>query len=186
MRKNFGVKTYLYPQPVLMIGTYDENNVPDCMNAAWGGISEEDQISICLSKEHKTVKNILINKAFTVSCATKKTVKECDYLGIVSGNVIKNKIEKVNFHSFKSEFVNAPIFKELPLTIECEFISYDENTSIMKGRIINVSADESILCDNKIDVNKLEAISFDPANAKYLLVKEEVGNAFRDGKEFLK
>ena len=186
MRKDFGVKTYLYPQPVLMIATFDREGNPDCMNAAWGGISEEDQISICLSANHKTVKNILETKAFTISCATKKYVKECDYLGIASGNVVKNKLEKVGFHVEKAAHCNAPIIKELPLTIECEFISYNEETCIMKGKILNVSADESILTDGKIDVNKLEPISFDAANAKYRLIKDVVGSAFSDGKEFLK
>ncbi len=39
MRKNFGAKAILYPMPVLIIGSYDENGTPDAMNAAWGGIS---------------------------------------------------------------------------------------------------------------------------------------------------
>ena len=93
MRKDFGVKTYLYPQPVLMIATFDENKNPDCMNAAWGAISDFNKVSIALSAEHKTVKNILKTKAFTISPATKKFVKECDYLGIASGNTVLNKLD---------------------------------------------------------------------------------------------
>ena len=182
MRKDFGVKTYIYPQPVLIIGTYDENNIPDAMNAAWGGISDEDQISICISSEHKTTKNILLNKAFTVSSVTKKYVVECDYFGIESGNKVTNKIEKAKMHTTKSKFVNAPIIDELPLSLECELISYDESTCILKGKIVNVSIDDSILNEqNKIDINKFEPISFDPINLKYLLVKDVVGNAFKDG-----
>ena len=182
MRKDFGAKTYIYPQPVLIIGTYDENNIPDAMNAAWGGISDEDQISICISSEHKTTKNILLNKAFTVSSATKKYVVECDYFGIESGNKVTNKIEKAKMHATKSKFVNAPIIDELPLSLECELISYDESTCILKGKIVNVSIDDSILNEqNKIDINKFEPISFDPINLKYLLVKDVVGNAFKDG-----
>ena len=182
MRKDFGAKTYVYPQPVLIIGTYDENNIPDAMNAAWGGISDEDQISICISSEHKTTKNILLNKAFTVSSVTKKYVVECDYFGIESGNKVTNKIEKAKMHTTKSKFVNAPIIDELPLSLECELISYDESTCILKGKIVNVSIDDSILNEqNKIDINKFEPISFDPINLKYLLVKDVVGNAFKDG-----
>ena len=182
MRKNFGVKSYLYPQPVLIIASYDVNNIPNAMNAAWGGISEEDQISICISADHKTTKNIIKRKAFTVSSATKKYLSECDYFGIESGNNNINKIEKANMHTIKSEFVDAPIILELPLALECELISYNEESCILKGRIKNVSIDESILNENnKIDINKFEPISFDPMNAKYLLVKEIVGNAFSDG-----
>lgn len=186
MRKDFGVKTYLYPQPVLMIATFDENKNPDCMNAAWGAISDFNKVSIALTAEHKTVKNILKTKAFTVSPATKKFVKECDYLGIASGNTVLNKLEVANFHIMESKFVNAPLIDELPLTLECKLINYDEKSEILVGEIINVSVDESILTDNKIDPNKLEAISFDPANASYLLVKGKVGNAFKDGKDLLK
>lgn len=182
MRKDFGIKTYIYPQPVLIIATYDENSIPNAMNAAWGGISEEDQITICISPDHKTTKNILLNKAFTVSSATKKYVSECDYFGIESGNKGINKIDKAKMHITKSKFVNAPLIDELPLALECELISYDEQSCILKGKIINVSIDESILNENnKVDINKFEPISFDPINLKYLLVKDVVGNAFKDG-----
>ena len=102
MRKNLGVKTLLYPQPLIMIASYDENDNPDCMNAAWGAISDTNKISIAVSKEHKTTSNILLKKAFTVSPGIKKYVKECDYLGIVSGNNVKNKLEVCNFHTKKN------------------------------------------------------------------------------------
>ena len=41
MRKNFGAKPYCYPQPVFIIGTYDDCGIPDAMTAAWGGISDD-------------------------------------------------------------------------------------------------------------------------------------------------
>ncbi len=183
MRKNFGVKPYLYPQPVFIIGTYGENNIPNAMNAAWGGMSEENQITMCLSRGHKTTKNILNKKAFTVSMATASTVVECDYFGIVSGNQEPNKIEKAGFTVTKSEFVDAPIINELPMTLECRFISYDEQTCQMIGEIVNISADEKILTDGKIDPEKLEPISYDPVNHYYLKVSQKVGNAYIDGKK---
>ena len=186
MRKDFGTKTWIYPQPVLMIASYDEKGRADCMNAAWGAISDTNKISIALSAFHKTVKNILVKRAFTVSPAVKKYVKECDYLGIASANDVNNKLEVCGLHERKSEHVDAPLIEEFPLTLECKLLSYDEKSEIMVGEIVNVSADETILTDGKIDPNKLEAISFDPANSAYLLVKGKVGNAFKDGKEFLK
>ncbi len=82
MRKNFGAKPYTYPQPVLIIATYNENGTADAMNAAWGGISDDTQISMCLSAEHKTVKNILARGAFTVSMADAAHVTECDYVAL--------------------------------------------------------------------------------------------------------
>ena len=182
MRKNFGAKPYTYPQPVLIIAAYDENGTPDAMNAAWGGISDDTQISMCLSAGHKTVKNIQARKAFTVSMADAAHVVACDYVGIVSGNKVPDKFEKAGFHATKSEFVDAPLIDELPMTLECTLVSYDPETCRLVGEIVNVSADERILYENgKIDPAKLEPITFDPVNNAYLKLGEKVGNAFKDG-----
>lgn len=182
MRKNFGAKPFLYPQPVLIIASYDENGVPDAMNAAWGGISESDQISMCLSPGHKTVKNILARKAFTVSMADATHVTECDYVGIVSANQVPDKLAKAGFHTTKSEFVDAPLIDELPMALECRLVSYDEDSCCMVGEIVNVCADESVLdAQGKIDPAKLDPITFDPVNGAYLRLGEKVGNAFKDG-----
>lgn len=66
MRKDFGAKPFTYPQPVLILGSYDKDGNPDAMNAAWGGISGGNEISMCISAGHKSTKNILERKAFTV------------------------------------------------------------------------------------------------------------------------
>ena len=182
MRKNFGAKPYTYPQPVLIIASYDENGTPDAMNAAWGGISDDTQISMCLSAGHKTVKNILKRKAFTVSMADAAHVAACDYVGIVSANDVPDKLEKAGFHTTRSEFVDAPLIDELPMTLECRLVSYDEESCRMVGEIVNASAEESVLDENgKIDPGKLQPITFDPVNNAYLKLGEKVGNAFRDG-----
>ena len=182
MRKNFGAKPYTYPQPVLIIASSDENGSPDAMNAAWGGISDDTQISMCLSAGHKTVKNILKRKAFTVSMADAAHVAACDYVGIVSANDVPDKLEKAGFHTTRSEFVDAPLIDELPMTLECRLVSYDEESCRMVGEIVNVSAEESVLDENgKIDPGKLQPITFDPVNNAYLKLGEKVGNAFWDG-----
>lgn len=181
MRKNFGAKPILYPQPVFIIASYDENGTPDAMNAAWGGISESNQISMCLSAGHKTVKNILSRGAFTVSMATADQVVACDYVGLVSANDIPNKMEKAGFHTVKSENVDAPLIEELPLAVECRLIRYDEEECRMVGEIVNVCADESILTDGVIDPMKLRPITFDGMNYAYYVLGEKVGNAFKDG-----
>ena len=182
MRKNFGAKPLLYPQPVFIIASYDENGVPNAMNAAWGGISEEKEISICVSEDHKTTKNILARGAFTVSMADADHVTECDYVGVVSGNKVPDKLERAGFHTVKSEFVDAPIIEELPMAVECRLISYDAETCRLVGEIVNVCADERVLGENgKVDPAKLRPITFDPMNNAYLVLDEKVGNAFSDG-----
>ena len=182
MRKNFGNKPWTYPQPVFIIATYDETGQPDAMNAAWGGIDYDDQINLCLSAGHKTVKNLLQTRAFTVSPGTEAELVACDYVGVVSGNKISDKLAATGWHVEKSTFVNAPIIRELPMTLECELLSYDPATCHLVGRIVNVSAEESILDANgKIDPEKLRPISFDPVHNTYLRVGGRVGNAFKDG-----
>lgn len=180
MRRNFGVKPWLYPQPVLIIGTYDADGSPDAMNAAWGGQYSPNQIMLCLS-EHKTTENIRLKGAFTVSIATAHQVAASDYVGIVSAKDAPDKMEKSGFTTARSEFVDAPIINELPLTLECRLVKFNEDGKVI-GEIVNVSVDERILAgEDKIDAAKLDAIIFDPANAAYLRLGEKVGNAFSDG-----
>ncbi len=182
MRKNFGAKAILYPMPVLIIGTYDEDGKPDAMNAAWGGISDDNEISICVSAGHKTTENILKTKAFTVSAANAENAVAADYVGVVSGNVEPDKIKKAGWHAAASEFVNAPLFDELPLALECRLKSYDKVSCRLVGEIVNVCADESILADDgKVDVAKFSPIIFDPVNNTYNVVGEVVAKAFSDG-----
>lgn len=183
MRKNFGVKTWLYPMPVFIVAAYDAEGTPNAMNAAWGGIHTDNMVGICLAEEHKTTQNILETKAFTVSMGTAEHVVACDYVGIVSGNKEPDKIAKAGFHAVKSAFVNAPVIAELPLTLECELVSYDKETCYMVGRIVNVSAEETILSeDGKIELSKLKPIMYDPIHHDYLVMGEKVGKAFADGK----
>lgn len=181
MRKNFGAKPILYPQPVFIIATYNEDGTANAMNAAWGGISEMTEISMCISDNHLTTKNALARKAFTVSMATADYVAECDYVGIVSGDKEPNKLDKCGFHTVKSEFVDAPVIQELPMAVECRLISYDPETCRMVGEIVNVCADESVLTDGKIDPMKLHPITYDGMNHTYHVLGEKVGNAFSDG-----
>ena len=184
MRKNFGAKTWLYPMPVLIVAAYDAAGVPNAMNAAWGGIHTDDMIGVCLSEGHKTTKNILERKAFTVSVGTCGRLVECDYVGIVSGNKVSDKFEKAGFTARRSEFVDAPIIEELPMALECELVSYDVESNHMVGRIVNVSVDESVLGeDGKVDADLLQPIVYDPCRLEYRVLGEKVGKAFADGKK---
>ena len=169
--------------PVLIVAAYDEQGIPNAMNAAWGGMFTDEHIGICISEGHKTTKNILSTKAFTVSMATVEQLAACDYVGIVSGNREPEKFSKAGFTAQRSETVNAPIIEQLPMTLECEMLSYDKENNHLVGRIVNVSADESILTDGKIDYRKLRPITYDPINHHYIALGEVAGNAFADGKK---
>lgn len=181
VRKNFGAVPFLFPQPVLIIGTYDENGKANAMNAAWGGIVGQDEIIIDLS-HHKTTENMLKTKAFTVSAADVEHMAACDYVGIVSASREPQKMEKAGFTTTKSSLVNAPIINELPVTLECELVQVIDGSKYL-GKIKNVSIDERVLgTDGEISLDLFHPITFDTVHRSYYNLGEKVGNAFKDGK----
>ena len=183
MKKNFGKKNWMFPMPVLMIGTYNEDGSPNMMNAAWGGITLEDEITICIDTAHKTWENIAARKAFTVAFGTADAVRACDYLGIVSGNDAPDKVAKSGFTALKSEFVDAPVMAELPLVLECELVSMNEENCNVVGRILNCAVEEAVLTNGKPDAAKMKPICYDPCAHVYRIMGEVVAKAFSCGKE---
>lgn len=187
MKKNFGKKTILAPLPVLIVATYDENGTPDAMNAAWGGQCSAHHVALNLSIGHKTTKNLLQKRAFTLSIANLDNLMLSDYFGLVSGHKA-NKIEVASVHVSKSTFVDAPVIEEYPLTLECKVISMEERFGEMYvvGEVLNMQADESILDDmGRVDFNKLKPLSFDSSARTYRVLGETVGTAFKDGEKLL-
>ena len=167
---------------MFIIATYDENGAPDAMNAAWGGISDDKELSMCISASHKTTKNILARGAFTVSMGEAAYAVACDYVGLASGNTEKDKLGKAGFHAVKSDFVDAPLIEELSIAVECRLKSYDPETGRLVGEIVNVSVDERVLDENgHVDVAKARPITFDPFNNTYVALGEIAGRAFHDG-----
>ena len=183
MKKNLGKKNWMFPMPVLMIGTYGEDGTPDVMNAAWGGITLEDEFTICIDTSHKTWANIAARKAFTVAFGTADAVKACDYLGLVSGNKIPGKVAHSGLTVVKSAFVDAPVINELPLVLECELVSMTEENCNVVGKILNCAVEESALTGGKPDAAKMKPICFDTCQHVYRLMGDVVAKAFSVGKE---
>ena len=179
MKKNIKTTEAIFPMPVLMIATYNDDNTVDVMNAAWGTMLERDQVILNLTKTHKTVKNIKKRGAFTVSIANAKNVVAADYFGVVSGNNTENKFEKSGMTAIKSDIVDAPIINEFPICMECELL--EDNDLGIIGKVVSVKAEEDIMKEDNVDVSLLEAIAFDPYTHGYYKVSERVGNAFQDG-----
>ena len=180
MRKDLGVKPYLNPQLVMIIGTYDEAGKPNAMNAAWGGMADFNKVMVCMS-HHKTTENIEVTKEFTISIGDVNHVIECDYVGIVSQNKEPNKMEKSGFTTTKAKYVNAPIINELPLCLECKLIKIVEE-DLYIAEIVNINASEEILDEKgNVSLEKFIPISYDPFTHGYYKVSRRVGNAFSDG-----
>lgn len=182
-RKNFGPNHALVttPQPCVMIATWDKDHNPDVMMAAWAGQYDAKQIVISLSK-HKTTENLELTGAFTVSFADVNTVAESDYFGLVSGSKVPDKVARAGFTVTPSPNVDAPIINEYPLTLECKVVSWADG--VLVGEVINQSADERILTDGKIDLEKLQPIVFDAAGMCYRAIGGVVGGAWDAGKKF--
>lgn len=185
MKQSFD-KGFITPQPVLIIGTYNENGTPNAMNAAWGSQIGRSQISLSLSSQHKTTDNIKLNKEFTVAFATVSQLAACDYVGIASGNKVENKLEKCGFTVTKSDKVNAPVIDQLPITIECKVIELQEefDETRVVAEIVGLKADEEVLTDGKVDLSKAGLVIYDTINKCYRSVGDDVGKAWGAGKKF--
>lgn len=183
MRTELKITEAIFPMPVLMVGTYNDDGSVNVMAAAWGMMQERDTVALSLTETHKTVENIKKRGGFTLSIADVDHIVESDYLGIVSGNGTPDKFAKTGFTAVKAETVDAPIINEYPICIECKFIEYqaDEYGCGVIGKVQRVTADEKVMVDGKIDMSLVNAISFDPYTHGYYKVTERVGEAFRDG-----
>ncbi len=183
MKKNIKTTEAIFPMPVLMIATYNDDGRVDVMNAAWGMMLERNFVALNLTESHRTVKNIKKRKAFTVSIADAAHVVEADFFGVISANNTPNKFEKSGLTATKSKLVDAPIVNEFPICLECEFVEYQDGEfgCGVVGKVVAVSAEEKILKNGQVDVEKLEAIAFDPYTHGYYKVTERVGDAFKDG-----
>ena len=187
-RKNFGSRHALVttPQPCVMIATWDKAHTPDVMMAAWAGQLDYTQIVISLGK-HKTTDNLELTGAFTISFADERTVAESDYFGLVSGNDVSDKVAKVGFTFTPSPNVDAPIINEYPLTLECRVIEITQtmlNETRVVGEVVNMSADERVLTDGKVDLMKLKPVVFNSAALTYHVVGDSVARAWGSGKKF--
>lgn len=188
MRQKLNITEGIFPMPVLMVATYNEDGSVNVMNAAWGTMQERGNVALNLTETHKTVKNIKATGAFTVSIADAAHVNEADYFGVVSGNSVSNKFENSGLTASKAEMVNAPVINEFPICLECEFIEYQSEKygCGVIGKVVNVTADESVMVDGKIDMSLVNAIAFDPYTHGYYKVAERVGEAFKDGLQLKK
>ncbi|MDY4550888.1 MAG: flavin reductase [Parabacteroides sp.] len=184
--KSFGQKSWMLPQPVLIIGTYDKNGNPNAMNAAWSGQWDAQEIMIAMGA-HATTENLNNCPDFTVAFATQQTMVAADFVGIVSAKRNPDKMEKTGWQYEKSEHVNAPVFTDFPMTLECrikEKISESEEGYYIVAEIVNILVDEKYLAaDGKPDVEKMHLITYDPVHHGYIALGQRVGNAFSDGKQ---
>ena len=183
MRTKLNITEGIFPMPVLMIATYNEDGSVNVMNAAWGTMQARDTVALSLTESHKTVQNIKARGAFTISIADASHITEADYFGVESGNRIPDKFSHRGLTATKAESVDAPVINEFPICLECKFIEYQSNKygCGVIGKVVNVTADEKVMEQGKINMSLVNAIAFDPYTHGYYKVTERVGEAFSDG-----
>ena len=183
MKKQIKTPEAIFPMPVLLIATFNEDGTVNVMNAAWGTMVSRDIVALNLTETHTTVQNIKARKGFVVHIADAKHVTEADWFGVVHGNKEPEKFAKSGMTYEKSALVDAPVINELPVAMECEFMEYqDGDTGLgVIGKVLRTSVEEANIKDGKVDVDSLEAIVFDPYTHGYYKVGGRVGDAFKDG-----
>ena len=184
MKKELGIVPAIFPMPVLMLAAYDEQGTVNVMTAAWGQVGDYEKIALFLDENHKTAQNILKTKAFTVALADRAHMAAADFFGTVSGHKMPDKFARSGYTAVKSKHVNAPVIEEFPLVMECELADVIKKDSFfcVVGQIVNTAADERILDENgKVDVTKLNALTYDTFRHGYYVCGEKVGQAFKEG-----
>jgi len=184
--KNFKPQPWMLPQPVLIIGTYDEEGHANAMNAAWGGTWDMKEIMISMGA-HQTTQNLNRLGDFTLAFATASQLVAADYVGIVSAKNEPNKIAHTGWMTTKAPNVDAPVFADFPLTMECrikEKLNESDTGYYIIAEVVNILADERYLAeDGKPDVEKMGLITYDPIHHTYIEMGKTVGKAFCDGKK---
>ncbi len=184
--KSFKPAAWFLPQPVAIIGTYNADGTPNAMNAAWAGQWDNHEIMISLGS-HQTTDNLKTNADFTVTFATREQLVAADYVGIATGRKATDKVARTGWTAVKGEQVNAPVFTDFPLTLECRVKQkLDESATgyYLIGEIVNIQAREDFLGeDGKPDVEKMNLIIYEGVHHTYIRLGEKVGNAFADGKQ---
>ena len=185
MKHSLGAKTLALPTPVWLIGTYDENDQPNLMTAAWGGIccSRPPCVQVSLRAATYSHGNIKKRGSFTVNIPSDKYWREADYIGIASGRD-SDKIAETGFNSSKSDIVDAPVIDECSLVLECklkETVELGLHTMYV-GEILDVKIDNSALTNGKPDIKKIKPIIFNPGDSGYFSIGEKISDAFRQKK----
>lgn len=182
-KKKLGRVNALYPSLTTILGTRVEGR-PNFITIAHVGIlnhGDPQYLSFGVHKSHHSNKGILEHREFSVNIPGRELVTETDYFGIVTGKTT-DKSQVLDLFYGNSE--NAPMLKGCPVTMECRLKeTLDFNThDIFVGEILETHADESVLCDGKIDISRVQPLLFDMASLKYWSLGQPVAGCWNAGK----
>ncbi len=185
MKKKINATAPIFPMPVLMVATYNDDGTVNVMNVAWSTIVDRNVIGLNIGEGKKTVENIRKRGAFTVSIADEKHVVEADYFGIESGHNVSDKLGRAGMTATKSELIDAPIINEFPICMECEFVEFQDNEYGIGviGKIVSTCAEEDVLVDGKVNPELVQAIAYDSYTHGYFTMGKRIADGFSIGKQ---
>ena len=177
--------TYDFPMPITLLGTVVNSKI-NYMALAWiTRINKKPPlIGISVDKPHSSHKGILENKTFSINYPNVDLLKETDYCGIYSAM----KIDKSQmFETFNGELKNAPMIRNCTLNLECTVINLIElpiNTFFI-AEIINAYSEDKYMDNGKLNIKKMNPLLLTMPDNKYWNVGENVGLAWKDGKQLI-
>ena len=189
MKKDIGITGLAFPNPVLVVGTYDSNGNPNVVTLAWGGVAASDPPAIAISvrPSRHSYEALMRTRAFTVNLPSVRYVAETDFFGLVSGSRV-NKCAVTGLTPVRGNFVDAPYIAEFPIVMECAVSHTLElgSHTLFVGEIKSIKADEELLDDEgKIIWEAAGILTTDAVSKEYRAPGEVVGKSYQTGKKYV-
>ena len=168
--------TFEYPIPAVMVscGNMEKSNI---ITVAWTGIINTNPAMVYISVRPTRYSYNLIKESgeFVINLTTENLARQTDWCGVRSGENF-DKFKEMNIHKKKANFVNYPITKESPVSIECKVKEIQELGShhMFVAEVLSIDADEKYI-DEKgaFDISKCDLIAY--ANGGYYPLGNKIG-----------
>lgn len=168
--------TFIYPLPAVMVscGTMEESNI---ITVAWTGIINTDPAMCYISVRPTRHSYEMIKKTgeFVINLTTKDLAYATDWCGVKTGAKV-DKFKELKLTKEKANFVNCPMIKESPVSVECKVKEIRELGShhMFVAEILGINADEKYINENgAFDISKCDLIAY--SNGNYYSLGKKIG-----------
>ena len=163
-KRSLGVKNLVFPEPAMVIGSYDKDGKPNIMTAAWFGVanSRPFKVSVSLRPATYSYHCIMASQAFTVNVPDASLISYVKFAGKYSGRDM-NKFTETGLTPVRSEYVDAPYVKEFPIVLECKLTEYHDLGSHRQfiGEVVDAKIDERLLReDGKVNMDLFDPVVY--------------------------
>jgi len=187
MRKRLGASPMIIPLPAVLVATYSEDGTPNAMTAAWASpcCHTPPCVGVAVRDSRKTFSNIRARRAFTINLASADMVADVDYIGLVSGHQVPDKLARIGLATERAAVVDAPVIARCPICIECRLahaVPLGTHTWFV-GEVVEVQADErAVTAEGIVDLEALDPLGYATSAGEYRGLGRPLGRAYRIGK----